>query len=197
MKLKYYLRGLGIGILFATIIMAVAVSGRLNDKEVVKRAKAMGMDYTTTAEKGQNEQTGETTLKADKTETKDNTTKEKPKETETKETTTKETTTKETTTKETTTKETTTKETTTKETTTKEETTTKKKPTEKEVEFSITSGMSSVAIAQLLESLGVVDNASEFDSYLVENNYDSRIAVGDYSISKSASYYQIAELISN
>lgn len=192
MKLKYYLRGLGIGILFATIIMAVAVSGRLNDKEVVKRAKAMGMDYTTTAEKGQNEQTGETTLKADKTETKDNTTKEKPKETETKETTTKETTT-----KETTTKETTTKETTTKETTTKEETTTKKKPTEKEVEFSITSGMSSVAIAQLLESLGVVDNASEFDSYLVENNYDSRIAVGDYSISKSASYYQIAELISN
>lgn len=195
MKLKYYLRGLGIGILFATIIMAVAVSGRLNDKEVVKRAKAMGMDYTT-AETGQSEQTGETTLKADKPET----TKEKPKETEetaTKETTAKETTTKETITKETTTKETTTKETTTKETTTKEETTTKKKPKEKEVEFSITSGMSSVAIAQLLESLGVIDNASEFDSYLVEHNYDSRIAVGDYSISKSASYYQIAELISN
>ena len=44
MKLKYYLRGLGIGILVTTVILSLAGVGRKNmtDEEVVKRAKELG-----------------------------------------------------------------------------------------------------------------------------------------------------------
>ena len=49
MKLKYYLRGLGIGILVTTVILSLAGVGRKNmtDEEVVKRAKELGMVEST------------------------------------------------------------------------------------------------------------------------------------------------------
>lgn len=49
MKLKYYLRGLGIGILITTVILSLAGIGRKNmtDEEVVKRAKELGMVEST------------------------------------------------------------------------------------------------------------------------------------------------------
>lgn len=49
MKLKYYLRGLGIGILTTTVILSLAGIGRKNmtDEEVVKRAKELGMVEST------------------------------------------------------------------------------------------------------------------------------------------------------
>ena len=49
MKLKYYLRGLGIGILVTTVILSLAGIGRKNmtDEEVVKRAKELGMVEST------------------------------------------------------------------------------------------------------------------------------------------------------
>ncbi len=46
MKLKYYLRGLGIGILMTAIVMSVAASGEaeaLSDDEIRERAIALGM----------------------------------------------------------------------------------------------------------------------------------------------------------
>lgn len=46
MKLKTYLRGLGIGIIVTTIVMAIALGGRketLSDEEIVIRAKQLGM----------------------------------------------------------------------------------------------------------------------------------------------------------
>lgn len=46
MKLKYYLRGLGIGILITTIILSIAHSGyetELTDEEIIQRAKELGM----------------------------------------------------------------------------------------------------------------------------------------------------------
>ena len=73
MKLKYYLRGLAVGILDTTIILAISVSQtkkELSDQEVINRAKQLGMvmadsgkieDYRadTQTETGQSEQ-GET-----------------------------------------------------------------------------------------------------------------------------------------
>ena len=73
MKLKYYLRGLAVGILVTTIILAISFSQtkkELSDQEVINRAKQLGMvmadsgkieDYRedTQTETGQNEQ-GET-----------------------------------------------------------------------------------------------------------------------------------------
>ena len=46
MKLKYYLRGLGIGIIVTTIILMIAFSRQKNnisDEEVIRRAEALGM----------------------------------------------------------------------------------------------------------------------------------------------------------
>ena len=46
MKLKYYLRGLGIGIIITTIVLMIAYSGRnteMTDEEIIARAKSLGM----------------------------------------------------------------------------------------------------------------------------------------------------------
>lgn len=46
MKLKYYLRGMGIGIILTAIVMGFALGGRkaaISDAEVIQRAKALGM----------------------------------------------------------------------------------------------------------------------------------------------------------
>lgn len=46
MKLKYYLRGLGIGIIITTIVLMIANAGHrkeLTDAEIIKRAEALGM----------------------------------------------------------------------------------------------------------------------------------------------------------
>ncbi|WP_026651258.1 hypothetical protein [Butyrivibrio proteoclasticus] len=46
MKLKYYLRGMGIGIILTALVMGFALGGRkssLSDAEVIERAKALGM----------------------------------------------------------------------------------------------------------------------------------------------------------
>lgn len=47
MKLKYYLRGLGIGVICTAIIMGIALSGNkketLTDAEIIERARLLGM----------------------------------------------------------------------------------------------------------------------------------------------------------
>ena len=45
MELKYYLRGLGLGIVVTAVIMGVALSGRrsMTDEEIIARAKELGM----------------------------------------------------------------------------------------------------------------------------------------------------------
>ena len=46
MKLKYYLRGLGIGIIVTTVILAVSFSKKeikMSDEEIMARAAQLGM----------------------------------------------------------------------------------------------------------------------------------------------------------
>lgn len=46
MKLKYYLRGMGIGVILTAIVMGFALGGRkttISDAEVIERARALGM----------------------------------------------------------------------------------------------------------------------------------------------------------
>ena len=47
MKLKYYLRGLGVGIICTAILMGIALSGnkkeKLTDTEIIERARLLGM----------------------------------------------------------------------------------------------------------------------------------------------------------
>ena len=46
MRLKYYLRGLGIGIIFAVIIMMIGFHDNkqsMSDTEIIEKAKTLGM----------------------------------------------------------------------------------------------------------------------------------------------------------
>ena len=58
MERKYYLRGLGIGIVVTAIIMGIATSGKrgMTDEEIIARAKELGMvENTVLSEKTEEE----------------------------------------------------------------------------------------------------------------------------------------------
>ena len=57
MELKYYLRGLGIGIAMAAIIMGIALSGKrtMTDEDIIARAKELGMVENTVLLNGTDE----------------------------------------------------------------------------------------------------------------------------------------------
>ena len=212
MKLKYYLRGLGTGILFATVILFIAYAYRMSDKQIKERAKELGMVFpdkevstsvdTTTKEVASEDATDKETVEnsTNSDETVDETveestlgeeTKESASDKETEESTTKEKTTEETTTKEETTEETTTKEETTEETTTKSD-----KPVKSYV-LKVTSKTISRDVAKKLEANGIIDDAEDFNDYLCENDYASNIQNGKFTLKSNMSYKEIAEIITS
>ena len=67
MERKYYLRGLGLGIVMTAIIMGVALSGNktMTDEEIIARAKELGMVENTVLSDSDNESDDENTDKAD------------------------------------------------------------------------------------------------------------------------------------
>ncbi|MBQ8982850.1 MAG: endolytic transglycosylase MltG [Lachnospiraceae bacterium] len=221
MKQKYYLRGIGVGILFATIVLFVAylVSGRgkMTDEEVIKRAEELGMVTTESVLSGldtpsvtgstENKDDSDTSLEKDAatkeavdvtTEATTKATTEATTEANTKATT--EATTKATTEAitEATTKATTEEVT---EAATKEateevtETTTERPGGSDKVTFTVVSGMDSYSVAKVLEDRGVIKDAADFDYYLEQNGYSSRIATGEYSVKKGADYETIAKML--
>ena len=156
MKRKYFVCGLGVGILFGALIMFAAymTSGknRMSDEDVIKRAQELGMVK-------QSEYVLESDVTSQETTTEEITT-EAPTITE------KATTEAPTTTEKATTEATTTEKTTTEKATT-EVSTTEKADTSTQTTVTISSGMSSEAIASALANAGLVDDASKFNSFLV------------------------------
>lgn len=70
------------------------------------------------------------------------------------------------------------------------------KATEQEtIRLVITKGMYSIAVAQRAYEVGLVDDVKAFDEYLSKNGYASGIRVNTYEIKKGASYHEIAEAI--
>ena len=65
------------------------------------------------------------------------------------------------------------------------------------VKIKIVSGDDSGTVARKLQTAGLVDNASEFDAYLMQHGYDKKIAVGEKEISIDATWMEIAEKISS
>ena len=192
MKLKYYLRGLGLGIVVTTLILVIAnnMSKDISDEEIIRRAKQLGMvmaddenlfdeDATTTAESDTKEPT-----------TKEPTTEEST----TEEPTTEEPTTEEPTTEEPTTEEATTEEPTTEEPTTEEPTT--EAPDYVELTFVIQSGMYSEAVTRILVQNGVITDEVGFNEYLSSTGYDEMIQTGSFTVNSSMSYEEIAKIIS-
>lgn len=63
------------------------------------------------------------------------------------------------------------------------------------ISVTITAGMWSDQIAQKFKELGLVNDAKAFDDFLCDNNYASLIRVGSYKIPKGSSYEEIAKII--
>lgn len=65
------------------------------------------------------------------------------------------------------------------------------------VKIKIVSGDDSGTVARKLQTAGLVDNAGEFDAYLMQHGYDKKIAVGEKEIPMDATWLEIAEKISS
>ena len=184
MKLKYYLRGLGTGILFATIILFVSYAYRMSDKQIKDRAKELGMVFPEKEVSTELETSSKDVANENSTEEKN-----------TEDTSNKEENTVESS-SDVSTEENSTEEKTTEEETTEEETT-KSDKSEKTYELTVTSKTISWDVAKKLKSAGILDDADEFNDYLCDNGYASNIQNGKFIIKSSMSYKEIAETITS
>ena len=191
MKLKYYLRGLGMGMFVTALILIIAhnVNDGISDAEIIRRAKALGM-VMSTEDNLFNDETS-TADKNNETTTSENQSTEEPT---TEEPTTEEPTTEEPTTEESTTEESTTEESTTEEPTTEEPTTVA--PMVKELTFTVERGMYSEAVTRILVQGGIITNEAEFNQYLSDTGYDEKIQTGIFTVNSGMSYEEIAKILS-
>ena len=201
MKLKYYLRGLGIGILVTTVILSLAGVGRKNmtDEEVVKRAKELGMvestllsdlpDQTKTDEVRPTEpeislqpETSEPEAGPEPEESASTPeTPEAPEETPVAPEETPEAP----------------KETPVapEETPVSPEDGNPDVPAGETVTLVIGRGESSTTVSKNLKRAGIVEDAAAFDRFLCNNGYDKKIITGTYEIPYGASEEEIAKII--
>ena len=61
--------------------------------------------------------------------------------------------------------------------------------------LTIISGETSWSISEALYEAGVVESVADFDAYLCQNGYDKTIRTGTFEISTSATYEEIAKKI--
>lgn len=62
-------------------------------------------------------------------------------------------------------------------------------------EIVVTSGMVSSEVAEDLESKGIVDDAYDFDKYMCDNGFAPQIQAGTFYVPKGATYLEIAEIL--
>lgn len=190
MKVKYFLRGLGMGIIFSALLLTLAGGGKkemLTDEEIMTRASLLGMVKPMELPEVKTPEPVETPAA---TETPEAT--QTPKVTETPEPAETPVTTE------------------TPEATQKPEVTETPEPVRtpepskepakepekpKYAELTIKGGMWSADVARALEAAGLVSSANDFDEYLCDNGYASRISTGTYKIKIGADYKEIAEKI--
>lgn len=189
MKLKYYLRGLGIGILVTALIMGISAGRQkqMSDEEVRARARELGMvESTTLSNLGL--QSNKETATGDSIEEKTDETKNETEPTDSKMV----------------------------ETESEDYHTTETEPTDSEVvetepagpsfdetvsddvkvvTITIASGESSVTVSNSLEKAGLVESASSYDKFLCANGYDKKIITGTYHIPMGSSHEDIAKVI--
>ena len=212
MKLKYYLRGLGIGMAVTALILGISFSGRqgqeaqtLTDEQIRERASELGMVDSSelTLAALQNSAQPQTTMEPEVTEesetmTEPEATAEPETATEPKATAEPEMTTKPEVTAE---PEMTTKPETTAETemTTKPEATKEPElitaPEQSQTTITIKKGSDSGSVSRVLYEAGLVENAKAFDNYLCNNGYSRSINPGIYEIAPGTSEEEIAKII--
>ena len=213
MKLKYYMRGLGIGIVVAAVLMGIALGGdkeRLSDDEIMARAKALGMvessvladlnkdketeinpenDTQSEAEDETQEPSQDEPVKEPQSEQQTDPEEEQQSEPEKEQQS---------------------------EPKDEPQTEPEKEPQtepdnqpdaeaqnppqedaqEEYVTLVIERGESSVSVSRSLAELGLVESAKDYDRYLCSNGYDKSIKVGTHKIKVGSTEKEIAEIIS-
>lgn len=203
MKLKYYLRGLGIGVVVTALLMGIALSGRketLTDDEIRQRALELGMSDDTAVlsdallpegeAAADNQEDIEAELEEAKQEVSEpevpepetvqpgsETAEEEPDESEEAEA-----------------EENKPKD--------ADEASSEAQPDEtgtitagESITITVDSGDGSKTVANKLQEAGVIADATAFDLYLCQNGYDKRIAAGTHEIKAGATEAEIAEAL--
>ncbi|MDF2868921.1 MAG: hypothetical protein K0R05_496 [Anaerocolumna sp.] len=216
MNLKYYVRGIGVGILFSAVVMSVAFHGSspngLSDEQIIARAKELGMvesnavnaldDLLTTPtpteipqENGteESDEAEEVPVTEDKKDDADQL-PEASDESTTDDKNGVDDTVEE---KGNQTGETSTDNTASRdnETSKNDSATVDENPEDTLKEIVITEGMSSEKVTRILKENGVIEDAGAFNQYLIINNYSRRIRVGTYQIKPYATYKDITDMI--
>lgn len=166
MKLKYYLRGLGVGIVVTAVILTIAnhLGNKMSDEDIIKRAAKLGMVMKedeslfppTEPETTTPEPTSPSPAEQD-------TTAVKPAEPET--------------------------------TTPVPAEPQTSGIVIHTATITVTSGMYSEAVSQKLEEAGIVKNWREFNEYLTSNGYSERLQTGTHSFNSEMGYNEIAEIL--
>ena len=188
MKLKYYLRGLGIGMAVTALILGISFSGRqgqeaqtLTDEQIRERASELGMVDSSelTLAALQNSAQPQTTMEPEVTEESETMTE--PEATAEPETATEPEATAE------------------PEMTTKPEETKEPElitaPEQSQTTITIKKGSDSGSVSRVLYEAGLVENAKAFDNYLCNNGYSRSINPGIYEIAPGTSEEEIAKII--
>lgn len=214
MRLKYFLRGVGIGILVTTIILTAthASERRMSDSEVIDRAIELGMSFSAshsgqqsgTEEASSDESsTGQETSGDDVTddlqhdsETETEMGSQSPSETVSESTSDGEASPgkeSEAVTGMTTQAITETTETTTELTTENNNASSAAGVMNNEVTctINITKGMSSRTVCDMLKQNGIIDDAADFDRYLIKTGYDDKIRVGEVEVNSGMTYEEL------
>ena len=69
--------------------------------------------------------------------------------------------------------------------------------TQETITVTIVGGEGSNAVGSKLQQAGIVDSGNRFNNYLEDNNYDNVIQPGTYTIPKGSTYEEVAEIITN
>ena len=192
MKLKYYLRGLGIGILITTIIFIIGIhvnqDQMFSDEEVIRRAKALGMVM--------DETDGKTINELDKDKKQDSESKDqKDSQKEDRKESKSDNKDKQEQAKDDQTKNDQTKADAESEKTQDSDAAAAQKETVEQVEISILPGEYSDTISQKLLDAGLIDDKAAFSKYINDTNVDNLIQPGTFTVPKGASYEEVAKIL--
>jgi len=201
MKIRFYLRGLGLGILVTSIFFLICgrSSQTMSDEMIKARAKELGMTESVvlaelaTQEKEQVLETEEAVKEVTETEESAEEKVEEPV-TETVDESEEESVSKETDEEDVSiSEETTVEEVSGEESVTVESTSANTEP----VSVMVNRGDGSDTVSKRLQEAGLVADAYEYDRYLMANGYDKRIGAGEHIIPAGATWEDIAKILCN
>ncbi len=206
MKLKYYLRGLGIGIAVTALLMGYSNKNRAAEPKAEVATEETAGDLladrngeATTEEVIEQSTVENVTVETDSAETSEEETSQQETASEL-ESSTQEA---ETITETESVTETETESVQTEETTDKKEQTQSSMEADAgnallqtTIEINIVRGDDSGTVARKLQNAGMVESATEYDAYLMQHGYDKKIRVGKVEIPVDATWQEIAEYIS-